>query len=56
MIPSTHSPTIAQAIRRGATLGGLSHVGKVDLTSRSRSIRIWSRRQLNVEETKKKAK
>jgi hypothetical protein len=30
-MPSTNSPTIAQVTRLGATLGGLSHAGKIDL-------------------------
>jgi len=31
MMPSSNAPTIAQVTRLGATLGSLSHAGKVDL-------------------------
>jgi hypothetical protein len=31
LMPSTNAPNIAQVARLGATLGSLSHAGKVDL-------------------------
>jgi hypothetical protein len=57
MMPSTNSPTIAQATRLGATLGSLSHAGKVDLgklfETHSDALKLA---KSNVEERRKKAK
>lgn len=55
MMPSTNSPTIAQVTRLGATLGSLSHAGKVDLgklfEAHSDAVRVA---KANVEKTGKK--
>jgi hypothetical protein len=55
MMPSTTSPTIAQVTRLGATLGSLSHAGKIDLAklfeAHADGIRLA---KADVEETKKK--
>lgn len=56
-MPSTSSPSIAQVTRLGATLGSLSHAGKVDLAklfgAHSDAVKLA---KSNVEESKKKAK
>jgi len=57
MMPSTNSPTIAQVTRLGATLGSLSHAGKVDLAklfeAHSDALKLA---KSNVEDRRKKAK
>ncbi len=57
MMPSTNSPTTAQVARLGATLGSLSHAGKIDLGKlfEAHSDTVKPAKP-NVEETKKKAK
>jgi hypothetical protein len=57
MMPSTSSPTIAQATRLGATLGSLSLAGNVNLAKvfEAHSDAMKAAKS-NVEEPKKKAK
>jgi hypothetical protein len=55
MMPSTNSPSIAQVVRLGATLGSLSHGGQIDLAKlfEAHSDAVKAARS-DIEETKKK--
>jgi hypothetical protein len=58
MMPSTNSPSIAQVVRLGATLGSLSQGGKIDLArlfeAHSESVKLA--RAEGEEPKRKKAK
>jgi hypothetical protein len=54
MMPSTNLPTIAQVTRLGATLGSLSHAGKVDLAKLFEAHTYAVKAASDGEETRKK--
>ena len=57
MMPSTSSPSVAQAMRLGAMLANLSPSGKVDLAKLFEAhSSAMTEAKSNVEEPKKKAK